>query len=203
MSQTPVFDIGATFPHLLQVGDRTLPIIVQNLTKAELRAYKQEFDALFMPRGEESTQTAAERAAADEARGAFTDRVIRAYITLPAGVLRLRGDDVTTGAGLIDAFHARQDVLGDVLWAIWSENLLSSVIRKNSSSPLASEPSSAPSMPESGHRGGERASTAASADGSSSVPPEAVAPAALETTPDALSSSGVTPRSEAQDAASS
>lgn len=160
----PVFDIGETFPFGLHVGDHVLPILIRNMTKGELVAFKKEFDALFEPRG---TMTEADLEARRQGRAMFAERAILENITLPEGVARYRGQWVTDGDGFINLFHSRWDVLSLTMYAIYNENHLGSVLRKNSVSPLASEPGSGPSMPASG--GDRLGSTVAHVDGLTSA----------------------------------
>lgn len=185
---TPIFDIGATFPAAITIGDRLLPIHIKNMSRAELQEFKKGFAALFTPRGTgELTEEA--QAAAEKARAAFCDEWIRQAVTLEEGVLRFKDRWVTDGAGFIEVFHAREDVIAAAIIAIYNENHLSGVIRKNSNSPRDSGHGSEPSQPA---RGGDRPAPAASSAAiSSSASPEDAADNP-DSSEDAPSSSGAT-----------
>lgn len=186
----PIFDISDHFDTALAIGEQQLPVRIKNMSRAELAEFKKQFTALFVPRGATDApmdDAAAEQRAVD--RAAFCDRWIRECLTLPSGVLRFKGQDVTDGNGFIQAFHAREDVLADAVVKIYTENHLGSVIRKNSNSPRDSGTGSEASSQA---RGGERpAPTVAPADGSASV---SSAPAAEgpDSSEDGPSSSGAT-----------
>lgn len=185
----PIFDISDHFDTALAIGEQQLPVRIKNMSRAELAEFKKQFTALFMPqRGDApADEASAEKRAAD--RASFCDHWIRECLTLPSGVLRFKGQDVTDGTGFIQAFHAREDVLSDAVVAIYTENHLSSVIRKNSNSPRDSGTGSeASSQARGGHR---PAPTVAPVDASASASsaPAAEAHASSEDVP---SSSGAT-----------
>jgi len=167
-SLTPIFDIGSTFTTALTIGERSLPIHIKNMSRAELAEFKKGFDLLFNPRGMVAA-TDEEQAAAEKARAAYCDEWIRQCVTLDEGVLRFKDRWVTDGAGFIEVFHAREDVIASALIAIYNENHLSSVIRKNLNSPRDSGPGS---LPSTSARGGDRPdSVAAPAAPSTSANP--------------------------------
>src|SRR5262249_17506934 len=84
------------------------------------------------------------------------------------GLVLDRGQDVTTGAGLIEVFHARKEVLGALLAAVLVENrLIGGLFPKNSNSPRASAGGSGASTPAPG--GALPGSTAPNAAASSSA----------------------------------
>lgn len=82
----------------------------------------------------------------------FIESAIVEALTVDEGLIRDRGIWVTTGAGFLDVFHARKDVLVTAVSVICAQNRLSEVIRKNLNSPRASEPGSGQSNPA---RGGD------------------------------------------------
>jgi len=65
-------------------------------------------------------------------------------------------------------FHARKDVLRNFIVAVYVENHLGGIFRKNSNSPRGSETGLAPSIPTRG--GDEQGSTAKNADASTTAP---------------------------------
>lgn len=173
--RTPIFNLQDHFDTTIAIGDDQLPIRVKRLSRAEMDAFEKKMAQLvFQPRG-----TAPLSDEDRETRGrqqlAFFEESIRECITLEEGLVVDRGKPVTDGAGLLGVFHSRKDVLSDFVAAIFVQNRLGSVIRKNSNSPRASAPGSTASTPTSGEpvTGAEPDSTAASADDSSSARSEA------------------------------
>lgn len=132
----------------------------------------------------------ADAAAADSLDAAtrrWMEAAIEDALTIAPGLMRDRGAWVTDGAGFLRVFHARRDVLVNAVLAIYAQNRLSSVIRKNSSSPRASEPGSAPSIPV---RGGDgQGPTVPSAEPSTTAVSEAATDASAPAE-DAPASSG-------------
>lgn len=187
----PIFDISDHFDTTLAIGDQQLPVRIKNMSRAELAEFKKQFTTLFLPqRG--ATDAPVDEAAAlkrEAVRAAFCDSALREYLTLPAGVLRFKGQDVTDGTGFIQAFHAREDVLAAAVVTIYTENHLGSVIRKNSNSPRDSGTGLEASSQA---RGGDRpAPTVAPVDGSASAS-SAPAVEGPDSSEDGPSSSGAT-----------
>lgn len=167
----PLFDITDEFPTTIDVGDTKLPIKVKCFSRVEMEAFEKQWDSLLFPRGT-APLSDDEAAKLEAARLAFFEKSIRDAITLDEGLVRKRAKWITDGAGFIEVFHARKDVLSAAIVAIYKENKLGSVIRKNSNSPRVSEPGSEPSIPA---RGGEQQeSTAASAEPSTTAAAAAV-----------------------------
>lgn len=184
----PIFDLKDTFDADIAIGDHTLPVHVKRFRRGEWIAFKKRFDALMAPRGAaELSAEEKEKRAAEQL--AFADEAISSCITLDAGFVRDRGQDVTDGAGLVEMFHAREDVLVALLSAIYVKNMLSGVIRKNSNSPRASDPGSGPSNP--GRGGEEQGSIAGNAAPNSSAN-SAAATDESASAEDGQSSSGTT-----------
>lgn len=154
----PIFSIGDDFPATVMVGrvfnehggvilDGTpLPIHVKRLSRPELDAFEKKWDGLINPRGDLSSLTEAEVAAREAEQLAFFEASIRDYVTVDEGLLVNRGKPVTDGAGVIDMFYARKDVLSSLLVAIFTQNRLAGVIGKNSNSPRDSGTGSARSI---------------------------------------------------------
>lgn len=183
-TRQPIFDLADMFDCDIPIGDRALPIHVKRMSRAELEAFDKRWKTLVVaPRGsaipsagatstEKVDYMATEVARLKEwnesveaERLKFYEDAIREYITVDAGLLRDRGKDVTDGAGLIGMFHSRPDVLSDLLAAIYIQNHLGGVIRKNSNSPRAIAPGSGPSTPAHGEdKSGSTAGRVAASD---------------------------------------
>ena len=189
----PIFDIQRHFDALITIADQRLPVRVQRLTRTAWLEFKKQWDALMeQPRGD-AALTPEQRAAREAQQLAFMEQTITDYITLDEGYVRVDGAWVTTGSGLIDAFHTRVDVLTDLVAAVFIQNTLMPLFRKNLSSPRASVTGLDPSIPARG--GDEQGPTVDNAAPSSSVAsaPVTEAPAPAAGSP---SSSGATRTSE-------
>ncbi len=163
----PIFDLKSTFDTTIPIGDALLPVHVKRFSRTEMEAFKTQWDALMNPRGVVEADAAAVAQRETDLQ-LFFETSIRDAITLDEGLVRDRGLWVTDGAGLIEIFHARKDVLSAFLVRIYVENALGSVIRKNSNSPRDSDTGSEPSMLARGGVG--PASTADSAAPSGTAP---------------------------------
>ncbi len=191
--EVPIFDIARHFDTVVTIGEAKVPIRVKRYTRGAWSEFKKKWDALMVtPRGAaELTEVEAE--ARNEQQLAFMEQTIVDAISLPEGYIRVNGEWVTTGDGLIDVFFARQDVLTDLMGAVLVQNMLVPMLRKNSNSPRDSATGSEVSVPT---RGGDRQGpTATSAESSSSARAEGVAEI-HESSAAAPSSSGATPGSE-------
>ena len=188
-TQTPILDLKPHFDATVALGDAQVPIRVKRLTRAEWLEFKKHWDALMeAPRGD-GTLSADARAERDRLQLQFIEDTIVSAISLDAGHIRVNGEWVTSGDGLVDVFYARLDVLTDLVAQVFVQHTLQPLLRKNSNSPRGSVPGSEQSIPT---RGGDAPGpTAANAGSSSSAPTAGVAgspgPAAA-----APSSSGVT-----------
>lgn len=123
----PVFELTDHFETTVVIFGRALPIKVKRYTRAqsdELWRRSQAFD----PRG--SAPTAVNT---DETLAFFAE-VITSSITLDEGVFVDRGQSVTDGAGLIDVFYNRQDVLAALAASVIIENRMMPSLAKNSNS---------------------------------------------------------------------
>lgn len=161
-----LFEFHKTFDTTVAVGDKQLPIHIKRLSRAELDALRTEYDRVMVPpRGSAPVSAAAgsdaevlraaQQAEADrladwntkiaDDRLRFFEQVIRDDITLDAGLIEDDGKAVTDGTGLIGVFYARRDVLRDLIAAVYVENHLGTLLRKNSNSPRDSGTGSAPS----------------------------------------------------------
>lgn len=165
----PIFDLKSTFDTAIDIGSDRLPIHIKRFSRAELEAFMKNWALFLETRGNEP---ASDEFKANRLR--FYEDTIREAVTLDAGLIRDCGKDVVDGAGLMGVFHSRVDVLSDLVAAVYIENRLGGVIRKNLNSPRASETGSVQSIPA---RGGERQGSiadAAAPKGSTSL--EAAAP---------------------------
>jgi hypothetical protein len=163
---TPLFTLGDRFDTEVAIGDYTLPVHVKRFSRPENEAFEQQWDRFVTPRGT-ADLTAEEKTKflAEELR--FFETTIRDAITVEEGYIVDRDKPVTDGDGLIRVFHARKDVLGALVFAVFKCNRLGTVIRKNSKSPRASDTGSAASTPARG--GAEQGSTADGADRSTTA----------------------------------
>jgi|SRR5581483_5654467 len=188
----PIFDLKDHFDTTIAIGDAQLPIRVKRYSRAEMDAFEKKWAALIeTPRGT-AELTDEQKADRERQQLAFIEDTIREAVTLDAGLVRDRDKDVTDGAGLIGVFHARKDVLSGLLGAVYAQNRLAGVIRKNSSSPRASEPGSAPSTQV---RGGDKPAPTVGSAGRSDSATAADATAASSSTPAAApASSGELPK---------
>lgn len=140
---TPLFNFGDTFDATVAIGDVALPIHVKRFSRAEIDDFEKKWAALVAaPRGS-AELTNAEKATRESEQLAFFESSIRAYVTVDAGLLVNRHQPVTDGAGVIDMFYARKDVLSSFMAAIYVQNKLGGVIRKNLNSPRATDTGSA------------------------------------------------------------
>lgn len=191
-ADVPIFDLKRHFETTITIGDRALPIRIRRFSRGQWKEFKKQWDALMEPRGDQ--QPTEEQTAAREVElEKFFETTIAENITLADGLLRANDGWVTTGDGLLDVFFARPDILTQFVMAVFVENTLQPLTRKNLNSPRDSATSSEASIPSRG--GDKQGPTAESAESSSSA---ASAPAAedrvsAEASP---SSSGVTPSSE-------
>jgi hypothetical protein len=168
--KTPIFNLQDHFDTTIAIGEDELPIRVKRLSRAEMDDFEKKMARyVFRPRGTAPTDEDPEKREHEQL--AFFEDAIRECITIDEGLIVDRGKPVTDGAGLLGVFHARKDVLSDFVAAIFVQNRLGSVIRKNSNSPRASAPGSTASTPTSGEpvTGAEPDSTVANADGSGSA----------------------------------
>ena len=166
----PLFSLGDQFDATVTIGDVALPIHVKRFSRPEIDDFEKKWAAYMLdPRGS-AERTPEELAQREAERLAFCETAIREYVTVDAGLLLDRGKSVTDGAGLIAMFYARKDVLSSFLAAIYVQNKLGGVIRKNSNSPRATDAGSSPIQP----RGEAKSdSTAGSAASSSTAAPSA------------------------------
>lgn len=184
---TPIFDLTDTFDTTVAIGDQQLPIHVKRFSRAEMEAFEKKWATLVAtPRGTAEPDDAA-IAERETKVLAFFDEGLREAITLDEGLVRDRGKWVTDGAGLIGVFHARKDVLANLLTAIYVQNKLSGVLAKNSNAPRASDGGSALSIPA---RGGDAQGPTAGSVASSTT----ASNAAATDEADPASSSGETTR---------
>jgi hypothetical protein len=128
----PVFDLTDHFKTTVEILGRPVPIKVTRYRRAEsdeLWRRSQELDR----RGATPADPAADEAF--EAKSlAFFEEVISSSITLEEGVIVDRGESVTTGAGLIEIFYNRQDVLAALAASVIIENRMMPSLAKNSNS---------------------------------------------------------------------
>jgi hypothetical protein len=159
----PLFSLGDQFDATVPIGDVALPIHVKRFSRAEIDDFEKKWAAHMLdPRGS-AERTPEELAQRDAERLAFCEAAIRDYVTIDDGLLLDRGKSVTDGAGLIAMFYARKDVLSTILAAIYVQNRLGGVIRKNSNSPRATDAGSSPIQP----RGEAKSDSTAGSAGSS------------------------------------
>jgi hypothetical protein len=170
MSDTePILRIGDTYPDVLDIGDDVqLPIKIKNFTKGELEVFQQQWQMYVGPSRGTEELTEAQKAERSAKQLQFFEQLIRDNVTVDPGLFEYRGQMVTTGAQLLDAFHARQDILTPLLAKIHIRQLLPEFTRKNLNSPPASGPGSAAQTPSTA-RGDSPASTAPAADGKDSA----------------------------------
>lgn len=184
----PLLSFNRTFPAILAIGDVDVPIKVARLEKTALEELDEAWTRLIVaPRGTtpqppETATPEEKRAHLDAERQRIDDwnktvaaeryelfvAIITQHVTLEPGLIEDDGVAVTTGEGLLKIFHARKDVLRDLIYTVITKNHLTEVMAKNSNSPRGSVGGSEPSIPT---RGGDAPGpTAASAARSSSAP---------------------------------
>jgi hypothetical protein len=163
----PMFDLKDHFDATIPIGDAQLPVRIKRFSRAEMDAFEKRWNALIVPPRGSAELPADETAAREAAQLAFFEESIREAVTLDEGLVVDRGKAVTDGAGLIGVFHARKDVLSAFLVAIYTQNRLSGVLRKNLNSPHGSASGSAASTLAS--PGDAPVSTAASVGGRGSA----------------------------------
>lgn len=158
---TPLFNFGDTFDATVEIGDVALPIHVKRFSRPEIDDFEKKWAALVAePRGS-AEQTDAQKAERATEQLAFFEASIRAYVTLKSGLLVNRNQAVTDGAGVIDMFYARKDVLASFMAAIFVQNKLGGVIRKNLNSPRATDTGSVLTQPRDEGTSGSIAGSAA------------------------------------------
>lgn len=154
----PVFEFTDHFDTTVTIFDRDLPIRIKRYSRAEADALYQRGLEFQPPRG--TAETDDERQARIEKGTAYFHDVIADGITLAEGVVVDRGESVTTGAGLVDLFRYRQDVLATLAAAVVLENRVMPSLAKNWNSPRASAGGSEASIPA---RGGDKPGSTADA----------------------------------------
>lgn len=128
----PVFELTDHFDTTVVIFGRALPIQVTRYSRAESDELWRRSQA-FDPRG--SAPTAPDDVDKQKAETlAFFEEVITSSITLAEGVFLDRGQSVTTGAGLIEVFYNRQDVLAALAASVIIENRMMPSLAKNSNS---------------------------------------------------------------------
>lgn len=188
----PLFEFTNTFDSSITIGDVTVPLHVKRLSRAEVDAMEKSWAELMVaPKGSAAPgghgPCAKCGASADEQaearrieewdtavlkeRLAFWESTIRECITLDDDLIINRGKSVTDGAGLIEIFYARKDVLRALVTEVYLQNHLVGLLVKNSKSPSASATGSAPSTQEGPAAAGSiPARTATNAASSNSAP---------------------------------
>lgn len=171
----PIFDLKDHFDAEVEVGDKKLPVKIKRFSRMEMREFIKKWEAYFDDEKREAAKNLSPEAAAarEEDIRVFGEETIEQCITVESGYLRDRGVDVTNGAGVLEMFHARTDVLSKFVFAVYRENRLSSALAKNLNSPRGSESGSGPLIPTRG--GDEQGPAAGSVVNSAIAKPEAVA----------------------------
>lgn len=185
----PLFKVGKTFNSKVDIEGVELPIHVRRLDRAGIDAIEKAWKEIMMqPRGsarttcETCTATLDQKdlfaleleriakwdASVHEERLAFFEQTIRDNITVDAGLIEVDGESVTTGAGVLEFFYSRKDVLRSFVLVVYAENHLSAVLAKNSKSPQGSDTGSEVSIPTRG--GASQGSTVGNAESSEHAP---------------------------------
>lgn len=133
-ARQPILDPVTRTPARRDAGDVLMETDDQVLARLD-------FEETAEQRATREQRDAEEEAFATE----FLVRSLTEYVTCEAGQLSTAREPVTTGAQILQAYGARQDVLQQLLQAIFSENCLPEAIKKK----LASRPGSQPGSPAS------------------------------------------------------
>jgi len=168
----PVFEFRDYFDATVTIFDRELPLKIKRYPRDEADRLYQRSMELQPPRG--TTETDDERQARRERSSMFLREVIADAISLDEGVVVDRGQSVTTGAGLIELFVHREDVLAALAAAVILENRVMPSLAKNLNSPRASAGGSEASIPA---RGGDKPGSTVESAASSGTAASAAATA--------------------------
>lgn len=144
-----LFSSSSTYPAAIEINGVRLPIKVKRFERAELEAFNRGFHEHVIKRGT-LPEDRPEDPAADDAVIDFFVASIESALTLEPGLIEDDGQPVVDGVGFLRVFHARVDVLGAVMVAIYVAQRADSVLRKNLKSPLVSDSGSLESIPASG-----------------------------------------------------
>lgn len=163
----PLFEFNATLDSSITIGEKTLPLHIKRYSRAEVDAIEQLWTRLMIvPRGAAEVPP---KSSDDDARLAFIaaeskriedwnestkvdrlafwEQTIRDAITLDEGFIVFRGKPITDGAGLIEVFYARKDVLRALVTEVYEQNHLVGLFRKNLNSLRDSNTGSASRIP--------------------------------------------------------
>lgn len=186
---TPIFDITRHFDAVVTIGAQTVPIRIARFTRATWLEFRKQWDDLIATRPL-ADLTPAQLEERQDRQLAFMEKTIVDNITLDEGLIRVNGEWVTTGAGLIDVFFSRADVLTTLVSEVMKQNTLQPLLAKNSNSPRVSATGSEASIPTRGGDGQGPTAPSAAISTSASPAPAPAGPASSEASP---SSSGATP----------
>lgn len=211
--------IGGTFdPEAKElVGGVSIPVCVKRLSRAEVDAIESAWMRLMEPprgaapapvcaacqaTGDKALAAAAEAARrrawheeTEKERGAFVEQVVRDYVTLDAGLIEYLGKPITDGAGLVDVFYARKEVLAALAGEVYIQNRMVGIFAKNLNSLRVSGTGSAASAAPA-RSGNAQEPTAGNADSSSSAPAAGATGVSAAASADASPSSGRTTASD-------
>lgn len=154
----PIFDLTDDFDGIIAIAEEIkFPIKVKRLDKTGMEEFTKLWRAyvdpgLMLDKDLPEAEKTALGAQHEKDAMAFFANYIRECITVPVGCLRDRGKDVTDGNGVLNIFHARQDILAQFVAQIWLQNRLVGDIVKNLKSLRDSDSGSTASVPTSSER---------------------------------------------------